>query len=94
MSERHTVARMTRDGEHFEILVDPQHALAYRLGKTTSISHVLIADTIFTDANKGLRASEDILQKVFQTLDSSAIADVILKKGTLQLTTEQRRQMT
>jgi ribosome maturation protein SDO1 len=85
---------MTRDGEHFEILVDPQHALSYRLGKTTSISQVLIADTIFTDANKGLRASEDILQKVFQTLDSSAIADVILKKGTLQLTTEQRRQMT
>ncbi|UCG45186.1 MAG: ribosome assembly factor SBDS [Candidatus Bathyarchaeota archaeon] len=94
MSERHTVARMTREGEHFEILVDPQHALSYRLGKTTSISKVLIADTIFTDANKGLRASEDILQRVFQTLDSSAIADVILKKGTLQLTTEQRRQMT
>lgn len=94
MSERHTVARMTRDGEHFEILVDPQHALSYRLGKVTSVSQVLIADTIFTDANKGLRASEDKLQKTFQTLDSLAIADVILKKGTLQLTTEQRRQMT
>ena len=94
MSERHTVARMTRDGEHFEILVDPQHALSYRLGKITSISEVLIADTIFTDANKGLRASEDKLQKTFQTSNSLAVADVILKKGTLQLTTEQRRQMT
>ncbi len=94
MSERHTVARMNRDGEHFEILVDPQHALSYRRGEITSISEVLIADTIFTDANKGLRASEDKLQKSFQTSNSLAVADVILKKGTLQLTTEQRRQMT
>ena len=93
MSERHTVARLTRDGEHFEILVKPKHALSYRLGKITSISEVLITDTIFTDANKGLRASEDNLQKTFGTLDPTKIVSVILKKGTLQLTTEQRRQM-
>jgi ribosome maturation protein SDO1 len=93
MSERHTVAHITREGEHFEILVKPQHALSYRLGKITSISEVLVADTIFIDANKGLRASEDKLQKTFGTLDPIKIASVILKKGTLQLTTEQRRQM-
>jgi len=93
MSERHTIARITREGEHFEILVKPQHALSYRLGKITSISEALVADTIFIDANKGLRASEDKLQKTFGTLDPIKIASVILKKGTLQLTTEQRRQM-
>ncbi|UCE29624.1 MAG: ribosome assembly factor SBDS [Candidatus Bathyarchaeota archaeon] len=93
MSERHTVARMTREGEHFEILVKPQHALSYKLGKIASISEVLVADTIFTDANKGLRASEDKLHKTFETSDPLKIASVILKKGTLQLTTEQRRQM-
>jgi len=93
MSERYTVARMTHDGEHFEILVKPQLALSYRLGKTTSISELLITDTIFTDAGKGLRASEDKLQKIFGTTDSIKIASVILKKGTLQLTTEQRKQL-
>ena len=93
MSERYTVARMTHDGEHFEILVKPQLALSYRLGKTTSISELLITDTIFTDAGKGLRASEDKLQKVFGTTDPIKIASVILKKGTLQLTTEQRKQL-
>ena len=93
MSERHTVARITREGEHFEILVKPEHALSYRLGKITSISEVLIADTIFTDANKGLRASEDKLTKAFETSDPLKISSIILKKGTLQLTTEQRRQM-
>ena len=93
MSERYTVARITHGGEHFEILVKPQPAFSYRLGKTTSISEVLVTDTIFTDAGKGLRASEDKLQKAFGTTDPIKIASIILKKGTLQLTTEQRRQL-
>jgi len=93
MSERYTIARITHDGEHFEILVKPQLAFAYRLGKTTSISELLVTETIFTDANKGLRAAEDKLQKTFGTTDPIKIAAVILKKGTLQLTTEQRRRL-
>ncbi len=93
MSERYTIARITHDGEHFEILVKPQLAFAYRLGKTTSISELLITETIFTDANKGLKASEDKLQKAFGTTDPTKIATVILKRGTLQLTTEQRKRL-
>jgi ribosome maturation protein SDO1 len=94
MSDRHTVARITRDGEHFEILVKPQQALDYRMGKKTSISELLAIDTIFTDANKGTRASEEKLKKAFGTLDSLVIAETIITKGQLQLTTDQRRQLT
>ena len=93
MSERYTIARITRDDEHFEILVKPQPALAYRVGKTTSISKVLVTETIFTDANKGTKASDEKLQKAFGTGDLIKIADTILKKGILQLTTDQRRQL-
>jgi len=94
MSQQYTTARITREGEHFEILVKPEPALSYRMGKTDSVSKVLATETIFTDANKGLRASEDQLQKAFGTSDPVKIADVILKKGTLQLTTEQRKKLT
>jgi len=94
MSERYTVARLTRDGEHFEILVKPESALEYRLGKITSISEALVTDTIFTEASKGTRASEEKLRKAFGTLESIKIAETILKRGVLQLTTDQRRQMT
>ena len=93
MSERYTIARITHDGEHFEILTKPERALSYRLGKTSSVSEVLVSDTIFTDAGKGLKASEEKLQEVFGTTDSLKIAGLILKKGTLQLTTEQRKQL-
>ena len=94
MSQRHTIARITREGEHFEILVKPEPALSYRIGKINSVSKVLVTDTLFTDANKGLRASEDQLQKAFGTSDPVKIVPVILKKGTLQLTTEQRKKLT
>jgi ribosome maturation protein SDO1 len=94
MSDRYTVARITRDGEHFEILVKPQLALNYTLGKPASVSEILVADTIFTDANKGTKAGEDKLQAAFNTLDPRKIAEVILSRGTLQLTTDQRRQLT
>jgi ribosome maturation protein SDO1 len=93
MSERFTVARLTHEGDPFEILVKPQPALSYRLGKVTSISEVLATDTIFTDSKKGLKPSEDKLTKAFGTTDPLKIASIILKKGTLQLTTEQRKQL-
>jgi ribosome maturation protein SDO1 len=93
MSDRYTIARITHDGDHFEILTKPEPALAYRLGKTTTVSQVLATETIFTDAGKGTKASEERLQAVFGTTDPLKIAEVILKKGTLQLTTEQRKQL-
>jgi ribosome maturation protein SDO1 len=93
MSDKYTVARMTKDNEHFEVLVKPQKALDYRMGKIAGITEVLAAETIFSDANKGTKASEENLRKAFGTTDSLKIAENILTKGTLQLTTEQRRKM-
>jgi ribosome maturation protein SDO1 len=93
MSERFTIARYTKENEHFEVLVKPQKALDYRNGKIAGITDVLAAETIFSDANKGTRVPEDALKKAFGTTDSLKIADVIIKRGQLQLTTEQRRKM-
>ncbi len=93
MSEKFTVARLTRENEHFEILIKPQKALDYRNGKISGITEVLAAEIIFSDANKGTKVSEDAMKKAFNTVDPLKIADEILKKGTLQLTTDQRRKM-
>jgi ribosome maturation protein SDO1 len=93
MSEKYTVARITKDNEHFEVLVKPQKAFDYRMGKITALSEVLVTETIFSDANKGTKVAEENLHKAFGTTDPLKIAEIILKKGTLQLTTEQRRKM-
>ncbi|MEM3626726.1 MAG: ribosome assembly factor SBDS [Candidatus Bathyarchaeia archaeon] len=93
MSEKYTIARLTKGNEHFEVIVKPQKALDYRVGKLSSITEVLVTETIFSDANKGTKVSEDTLRKAFGITEPLKVAEIILKKGTLQLTTEQRRKM-
>jgi ribosome maturation protein SDO1 len=93
MSKGYTVARIDINGKNFELLVKPEPALSYREGKPISLSGVLVTDTIFSDANKGLRVSEKDLREAFGTIDAQKIAETILRRGTLQLTSEQRKRM-
>jgi len=93
MAEKYTTARLTIAGEHFEILVNPQAALDYKLGKPVGISQILFIDTIFTDASKGMKPSDEKLLVAFKTTNPLQIAETIMRRGALQLTTEQRRQL-
>jgi len=88
-----TVAKYSFEGEKFEILVKPDPALEYKLGKNKDISSVLVSDEIYTDSSKGTRASTEKLLKAFKTDDATTIAEKILQKGELNLTTNQRRKM-
>ena len=93
MGEKYTIARITKGSDHFEILVKPEKALDYRMGKSAAITEVLVSETIYLDAGKGTKVSEENLRKAFGTIDSLKVAETILKTGTLHLTTEQRRKM-
>ncbi len=93
MVDKSTVVRLAVEGEKFEILVKPDPALEYKLGKRKDISTVLISDEIYSDSNKGTRASTEKLTKAFKTTDQAAIATIILQKGDLNLNTDQRRKM-
>jgi ribosome maturation protein SDO1 len=86
-------ARLKRGNKHFEILVEPEGALAYKRGEDVNLEDVLAVETIFEDANKGDRAAESDIINSFETTDLLASAALILKSGELQLTTEQRRCM-
>ena len=88
-----TVARFSFEGEKFEILVKPDPALDYKLGKKKDISAVLVSDEIYTDSGKGTKPTTEKLLKAFKTEDQTEIAQIILQKGDLNLTTDQRRKM-
>jgi ribosome maturation protein SDO1 len=90
---KYTVVRLNLDGNKFELLVKPDPALEYKLGKRTDLSSVLISDEIYSDANKGSRVGIEKLVKYFNTTDPSEISKQILSRGELSLTTEQRRKM-
>ena len=93
MSDKYTTARLAKGQDHFEILVKPQQALDYKLGKQVPMSQVLLIEEIYSDSGKGTRASEEKLQKYFGTTDPVKIAEEVMKSGELQLTTDQRRQL-
>jgi ribosome maturation protein SDO1 len=90
---KYTVIRLNLDGNKFELLVKPDPALEYKLGKRTDLSSVLISDEIYSDANKGSRVGVEKLVKYFNTTDPTEISKQILSRGELSLTTEQRRKM-
>ncbi|MDA4111328.1 MAG: ribosome assembly factor SBDS [Thaumarchaeota archaeon] len=93
MSSKFSTVRYSSGGEHFEILVHPDPALEFKFGKNIEVSQVVAVDEVYSDANKGLRIPAEKLTKIFKTNDFLQIAEVILRKGDLNLTTEQRRRL-
>lgn len=88
------IARLDRDGERFEILVDPDLAHSFREDeKKPELSDILAVEEVFLDAHKGDRAPADLLMKIFKTTDVLLIVKKILERGEIQLTTEQRKRM-
>ncbi len=91
--EKSVLARLTISGEHFEVYVDPDRALEFKKGSPVSIENMLSVREIFKDAHKGERASSSDLEKAFKTTDIFKVAEQVIRKGEVQLTTEQRRKM-
>ncbi len=85
--------KYTHNGEVFELLVDADKAYEYITGKRSDVLSVLEAEEVFKDVRKGERQTEDKIRKAFGTTDIAKIADVILKKGDVPITTEQRNKL-
>ena len=87
------IARLKAQGQNFEILVDCANALALREGKSTDMHDVLAAMRIFSDAKKGLEASETAMKQIFGTNDVDDVAKTIIHKGEIQLTQDYREKL-
>ena len=91
--EKAVIARLQSHGEKFEILVDPYLAAKLKEGQDINISDILASEAIYKDSGKGEKAPEDLLKKVFGTMDIFEIAKKIIIKGNVQLTAQQRKEM-
>jgi ribosome maturation protein SDO1 len=94
LGSNYTLVRYQHGGEKYEILVDPDKGLSYKKGEPIDIANVILVDTIFTDANKGEKASEGKLKDEFHTSDPLEVAKIMFEKGTFLLTAAQRKEMT
>lgn len=87
-------ARLESHGTRFEVLVDPDAALAIKRGEFEGdLEDIIAAEDVFEDASRGDRPAEADLEEVFETTDPLEIIPEVIKRGEIQITAEQRREM-
>ena len=91
-SNKVILARIKKQGSNFEISVNSDKALDFKQGKIDNVSEALEVEDIFTDAKKGLKASEQQLTAAFNTTNILEIAAIIINKGEIQLSAEHRKE--
>jgi ribosome maturation protein SDO1 len=88
------LARLEKGGSRYEILVDPKLVETWKEDPNlVELSDLLAIDEVWSDAKAGDRPTSDALERVFGSTDLSSCVDKILRDGSIQLTTAQRRQM-
>ncbi len=87
------IARLETGGHRFEILIDPNEAQAFKDGDEIDWEDSIAVDGIWADSAKGERSPEYILEDIFESADLIDIYKRILTEGTIQLTSEQKKEM-
>lgn len=88
------LARLEKGGNRYEILVDPDLVDLWKGDQgSVEISSLLAIEEVWSDARAGERPTGDALEKAFGTTEITACARMILDKGSIQLTTAQRKKM-
>ncbi len=86
------LARLEKGGKRYEALVDPDLVEQWKEDSSNiELDDFMAMDEIFHDARAGNRPTEDALMNTFETLDVEKILNIILEKGSIQLTTSQRK---
>ena len=86
------LARLEKGGKRYEALVDPDLVEQWKEDSSTiQLDDFMAMDEIFHDARAGERPTEEALMNTFETLDVESILNIILDKGSIQLTTAQRK---
>lgn len=87
------VVKFSSHGENFEILVDCESALKLKQGKPVSMQDVLAVDKVYSNARKGLLASQNKIKQAFGTDDIDEIAKAIIMRWDVPLTAELRKKL-
>ena len=88
------LARMEKSGKRYELLVDPTLVDQFKENPdSVRMDDFLAMDEVFHDARGGERPTSEAIENTFATQDIVEITKIILEKGSIQLTTNQRKVM-
>ncbi|MDP6234660.1 MAG: ribosome assembly factor SBDS [Candidatus Poseidoniaceae archaeon] len=86
------LARMEKGGKRYELLVDPNLVDEFKSDpKSIDLNQFLAMDEVFHDIRGGERPTAEAVENTFGTQDILEIAKTVLDKGSIQLTTAQRK---
>ena len=86
-------AWIKKAGEHFEVVIDPDAAIAFKRTGQGDVHDIVKSGHVFFDAKKGELASEQHMKTVFGTDDPFRVAEHIIREGEIQLTKEHRDRL-
>jgi len=88
------LARLEKGGSRYEILVDPDLVDTWKKDhNSVPLGDLLATEEIWNDAKSGDRPTTDAIESIFGTTDLLTCVQKILKDGSIQLTTAQRKNL-
>ena len=88
------IARLKKGGETFEVILeDVNKALALKSGEKIDIREAMNGELVFKNASAAEKAAEQNMKQALGTEDHFEAAKIIIQKGEIQLTAEQRKKM-
>jgi len=93
LSEKESIARLTIKGNRFEVLIDAERALNYKMRRTPWSDKIVKIDQVWKDYRKGERASNELLMKFLSTKDPYQVAKKIIDEGELQIPASLRKRL-
>tara|TARA_B100000029_G_scaffold108587_1_gene99945 strand:- start:285 stop:974 length:690 start_codon:yes stop_codon:yes gene_type:complete len=88
------IARFEKGGNRYEILVDPDIVAEWKENpESVEFEEMLATDEVWSDVKAGDRPTAEALVNIFGTTDLHTCVEHILREGSIQLTTAQRKQM-
>ena len=86
------VARWEHGGKRYEVLLNPDLVEAFRDNPdSVNLDALMAVEDVFHDARQGERPAVDDVVSTFGTEDMGPITKTILQRGSIQLTTAQRK---
>ena len=85
------VVRLKKAGVRFEIACYKNTVVAWRDGFERDLDNVLQTTRVYTNVSKGVFAKEEDVLRAFGTKDESAVCEIILNQGELQVSDKERK---
>ena len=86
-----TTARATKEGKHYEVLVDLDEALKVKKGEG-NINSAVLTDAVFHNLKSGEHASEAEMEKAFGTSVFEEVVEKIIQQGEVVLPTDYKNE--